>query len=53
MQVVKFIVGVAVFAAAYAASHRTFNKEWPDAATVVQVVFAFAIGGALNPLGGA
>lgn len=53
MQIIKFIIGVVVFTVAYAASHRVINKKWPDAATVVQVVFAFAIGGALNPLGGA
>ena len=53
MQVVKFVAGIAVFAAAYATFYRTFNKKWPDAATAVQVMFAFAIGGALNPLGGA
>ena len=44
MQIVKFIVGVAVFATAYATSHRMINKRWPGTATLVQVVFAFAIG---------
>ena len=53
MQIIKFIIGVAVFATAYMASHRAINKKWPDAVTMAQVVFAFAIGGALNPLGGA
>lgn len=53
MQIIKFTIGVVVFATAYAASHRVINKKWPDAATMAQVVFAFAIGGTLNPLGGA
>ena len=44
MQIVKLIVGVAVFAAAYATSYRTFNKKWPDMVTLVQVVSAFAVG---------
>ena len=44
MQIVKLIVGVTVFAAAYATSYRTFNKKWPDTVTLVQVVSAFAVG---------
>lgn len=44
MQIVKFIVGIAVFAAAYAISYRAFNKKGPDAATLVQVVSAYTVG---------
>ena len=52
MQVVKFVVGIAVFAAAYATSYRVFNKKWPAAATLVQVVSAFAVGAATGVLDG-
>lgn len=44
MQVVNFVVGIAVFAAAYATSYRVFNKNWPAAVTLVQVVTAYAVG---------